>query len=208
MEEEHRINARGRGIADAAKALEEGKAVIVPTDTVYGLAVAVVYAETPQPIYDIKGRGDDKPIAWLIASPNDLLVYGKDVPDYAKALAKAHWPGPLTLVVPASDRVPSAFRAANGTIGLRVSSDEMVRDLGLLVRSPLATSSANISGQPAPRELKAIDPELFAQAAYVLDDDLMKGGVASTVVDCTGPEPVILREGPLSPADIQAAMAQ
>lgn len=202
MVDEHATKEAGAGVLDAARALQNGKAIVIPTDTVYGLAVAVAYTDGPDLLYKIKGRPGGKPVSWLVASEQDLDAYGEDVPDYARRMAHDFWPGPLTIVVKASERVPQSFRSSEGTIGLRVPEDEMARGLAMRVRSPLATSSANMAGQKAPHEFAAIDPEIIAQASIVLEDDALKGGIASTVVDCTGAQPTILREGPITAADI------
>ena len=122
-----------------------------PTDTVYGLGVAVEAARSPQALFDIKRRDRGKPVAWLVGDASDLERYGREVPDAACALARAHWPGPLTLVVKASQAVPPAFRSAEGTIGLRMPDSETALALVRAAGGPVATTSANLSGGPAPR---------------------------------------------------------
>lgn len=199
-----KVTQAASGIADAAFALQEGKAIVIPTDTVYGLAVAVKYAEGPDLLFRIKGRKRDKPVAWLIASYDDLALYGTNVPAYASRLAHDRWPGPLTLVVEASERVPEAFRADDGTVGLRVPEDAMARAVIMRARSPLATTSANMSGAEAPSDFDSVDPAIIAQVSIVLEDEDFKGGVASTVVDCTGDRPSIVRNGPITAEEIEA----
>ena len=117
---------RSVGISERGKhaALKRGKPVVFPTDTVYGVGVAVGAAESPQVLYDLKRREDKKPIAWLVGEVDDLARYGRAVPELAFALARTFWPGPLTLVVKASAAVPPAFRSAEGTIGLRMPANE------------------------------------------------------------------------------------
>ena len=126
------------------------------------------------------------------------------MPDAAFALARAHWPGPLTLVVKASQAVPPAFRSAEGTIGLRMPDSQTALALVRAAGGPVATTSANLSGGPAPRTFEELDPALVAAAAAAVRDDARKSGVASTVVDCTGEGPVVLREGALTQADVRA----
>ena len=145
-----------------------------------------------------------KPVAWLVGDASDLERYGREVPDVACALARAHWPGPLTLVVKASQAVPPAFRSAEGTIGLRMPDSETALALVRAAGGPVATTSANLSGGPAPRTFEELDPALVAAAAAAVRDDARKSGVASTVVDCTGEGPVVLREGALTQADVRA----
>ena len=181
-------------IKQAISALQAGQLVAFPTDTVWGLGVAVAYAGSPRAIYQAKQRSSHKPVAWLVGAPDALDVYGSEVPDYARNLAYAFWPGALTLVVKAADTVPDAFQSSEGTIGLRMPAHsttlELVRQVG-----PLATSSANLSAQPAPSTAAALPPELVSAAACILDDGSTPAGTASTVVDCTGAIPRILRQG-------------
>lgn len=186
--------------AEARRALGDGRAVIFPTDTVYGLGVAVGPAEGPDELFRLKGRDQGKPVAWLVADPADLGRYGADVPAYACELAARLWPGALTLVVRASGAVPPAFRSAAGTIGLRMPESEAALGLIRAAGVPLAVTSANPAGAPPPRCAADVDCALAAASAGVLAGDEPAGGVASTVVDCTGPAPVVLREGPLAAA--------
>lgn len=193
---------------EAVAALKRGEAVIFPTETVYGLGVSVEAAASPEALYDLKERDRGKPVSWLVGGVDDLDRYGAHVPDLARRLARAYWPGPLTLIVEASDAVPAAFRSAAGSIGLRMPDNDTALELIEAVGCPLATTSANISGHPAPRSLAAVDPALASRAAAVLADDADvhdagKSGVASTVLDCTGPRPRVLREGAITLSDIE-----
>lgn len=186
--------------------LSSGDAAIYPTETVYGIGVAVDIAPTPTVLYDLKQREQRKPIAWLVGEMGALDMYGKHVPEFAHVLACTFWPGPLTLIVNASNEVPEAYRSAEGTIGLRMPNNETALRLINQVGCPLATSSANISGNKAPRSFDALDDALVAKVAAALtdSDDVAKSGVASTVVDCTGDHPAMVREGAITVADIRA----
>lgn len=180
---------------EAAAALRAGKPVIFPTDTVLGLGVAVNYAPSPAELYQLKQRTDDKPIAWLVGTIDDLARYGKNVSAEALELARAHWPGALTLIVEASDEVPPAYRSAAGTIALRVPNDATARTLIEQV-GPLATTSANISGEPAPTRTEELSPALTARVATVAGEAL--GGHASAVVDCTQTPVRVVRQGAIA----------
>lgn len=193
-------------VEEAAAALAQGKAVVFPTDTVYGLGVAVNAAESPRPLFDLKERDEDKPVAWLVADAADLTRYGAQVPAYAQKLAEAFWPGELTLVVRASDEVPAAFRSAAGTIGLRMPANDKALELIRAAGAPIATTSANRSGFPPTHVYRAVDRGLVARAGATMSDMQEKSGVASAVVDCTADEPVVLREGTITAAAIQAAL--
>lgn len=181
--------------AEAAAALRAGKPAIFPTDTVFGLGVAVNYAPTPAELYQLKQRSSDKPIAWLVESIDDLMRYGKNVSAQALELARAHWPGALTLIVEASDEVPPAFRSAAGTIALRVPNDTTARTL-IEQAGPLATTSANISGESAPTRAEELSPALTACVVTVAGEAL--AGHASAVVDCTQASAHIIRKGAIA----------
>ena len=169
----------------AIEALKAGKPVVFPTDTVYGIGVSVLHAKSPQAIYDIKQRGAGKPIAWLVGSPEALDVYGENVPQQARDLVSAQWPGALTVIVKASEAVPPAFASQTGTIGLRMPDSPVALSLIEAVGSPLATSSANISGGSDPRMLEDVDPAVIRQVAAVVRGMRMGSGTPSTVIDCS-----------------------
>lgn len=193
-------------IQEAVHALLRGDPVIFPTETVYGLGVAVSAAESPQVLYDLKQRDQGKPIAWLIAEVDDLDRYGRVVPDFARALARTFWPGPLTLIVKAGSRVPPSFRTKDGTIGLRMPNNDVALALVRAAGTPVATTSANVAGFKAPRSFSALDAALASRVGVVVADlcDDEKSGVASTIIDCTKGHPIMVREGAISIADIQA----
>ena len=191
---------------EAVAVLRRGEAVVFPTETVYGLGVSVEAAAGPDVLYDLKERDRGKPISWLVRGVGDLDRYGAHVPELARSLARAYWPGPLTLIVEAGDAVPKAFRSAAGTIGLRMPDNSTALELIEAAGCPLATTSANISGFQAPGAFAALDPALAARVGVVVPDDADddKSGIASTVLDCTGSAPRILREGAVTEADIRA----
>lgn len=181
---------------EAIDILKAGRPAVFPTDTVYGLGVAVEYADSPQAIYDLKQRDAHKPIAWLVDSVDALDEYGEDVPDRAFHLAERHWPGALTIIVKASDKVPPAFRAPDGTIGLRMPDNDTALRL-IRVVGPLATSSANISGDENPTTAAEVDTDLLANVDAFIEDDRQASGMPSTVLDCSQEKPVIVRQGDL-----------
>ena len=186
------------GFAEAVEALKAGKAVVFPTDTVYGLGVSVEHARTPQKIYDLKQRDAGKPIAWLVGGVEALDEYGADVPECARALAANHWPGALTIIVRANEHVPEAFRSKAGTIGLRMPDCRTVLALIESVGSPLATSSANVSGSSDSSSAESIDGSLLEKAGAAIMNDVVSGGVASTVIDCSQGKIVVVRQGAIA----------
>lgn len=190
---------------EALCALENGQPIVFPTDTLFGLGVSVLHAPSPEILYAIKHREKRKPIAWLVGGIDDLQRYGKVVPDFAFALARTFWPGPLTIIVKASNEVPEAFRSAEGTIGLRMPANETAHALISQLGCPIATTSANLSGQKNTIAFDEIDPSIFAAVGAAVSDNEPKSGIASTIVDCvSGDHPVLVREGAITIADIRA----
>lgn len=190
---------------EALAALKSGQPIVFPTDTVFGLGVSVLHAPSPEVLYAIKQREKKKPIAWLVGGIEDLQRYGKVVPDFAFALARTFWPGPLTIIVKASAEVPEAFRSEEGTIGLRMPANETAHSLIRELGCPIATTSANISGQKNTIAFDEIDPAIFEAVGAALSDEEPKSGIASTIVNCAlGDHPVLVREGAITVADIRA----
>lgn len=187
---------------EAVRALKAGLPAVFPTDTVYGLGVSVAHAESPQVIYDLKQRDAGKPVSWLVGGADDLDVYGRDVPEQARRLARAHWPGALTIIVKASDAVPRAFQSESGTIGLRMPASDVALSLIRAVGAPLATSSANVSGCAAPRTAEGLDAALLQKVAAVLEEGQGAGAAPSTVIDCSQGKMVIVRQGDIM-ADVE-----
>lgn len=196
------------GMEQAAEVLRAGGALIFPTDTVWGIGVAVEHAKGTWELSEAKGRAPEKPIAWLVGDKSALDAYGMDVPDYARRLADAFWPGPLTLVMWASREVPPAYIAAEGTIGLRMPDSKCALALARAAGSPLATTSANFAGKPARPSCEAPDLEFAESCGVPVLDARVKGGTggaASAVVDCSGCEPRLLRAGTISASEMQDA---
>ena len=196
------------GTQQAEAILKAGEPLIFPTDTVWGIGVAVAFAESPEVLAAAKGRASDKPIAWLVGSPAALTEYGSDVPAYAEALAKAFWPGPLTLVVNASDNVPPGFSVAAGTVGLRMPAYAPATKLAMGIASPIAATSANFAGASAIPSNEPLDKAFVAAsgaAVLVPGGELPHGDLASTVIDCTTSAPRLLRAGTISASEIEDA---
>lgn len=195
-------------INHAAAVLIDGGTVVFPTETVYGIGAKADSVFGCQELFDIKIRDRSKPIPWLVEDASALDTYGLDVPEYAYKLAEKYWPGALTLVVKASDAVGKDFRAPDGTIALRSPNSTIPLRLIKLVGAPLITSSANTHGLPAPASFEEIEPRIVAAADMVLDAGETVHGKASTVVVCTGPEPVIWRDEAIPAAEILALLAE
>ncbi len=193
-----------RSLRACVTALRSGNVAIFPTDTVVGIGASTDAPDALTMLYKAKGRDAEKPVAWLVGSRQDLSKYGEGVPGYAMALADAFWPGPLTLVVAASSEVDARFRSNAGTIGLRMPASSAALQLIRRLGAPLATTSANRAGEAAPCSMGDVDP-YFAPEAVRFDGCSNRGpasGTASTVVDCTGSMPRVLRAGTIPSSEI------
>lgn len=199
-------------IDEAVNLLLQGGAVILDTDTIAGIAVSAKDTTALNIIYEAKGRDMNKPVAWLVADENDLSRYGKDVPEYAVSLAQKYWPGALTIVVQASDNVDDAFKAADGTIGLRMPNNYACRALARKLGGAIATTSANLSGAPSPKFAKDVDDGFAPDVPALTEDhstptnlssmeDSAKA-MASTVIDCRSSRPSLIREGTIPFSEI------
>jgi L-threonylcarbamoyladenylate synthase len=195
------------GRAAAAAVLRAGGIVALPTDTVYGIAVALDAPDGIERLFAAKRRPPDKGIMLLLADAAQAAEIGRMTPA-AAALGEACWPGGLTVVVPQRPDValPPALTAGAPTIGLRVPDHAAPRALAAAV-GPLPTTSANRSGEPEAADAAAILLQLGDSVDLVLDGGPAHGGPASTVVDCTAGEPRILRVGAIPEARIAAILA-
>ena len=189
----------------AATVLRDGGLVVFPTETVYGIGALADSKFGAQEIFEVKVRPLDKPLPWLVESEDALDIYGVDVPAYAHNLARAYWPGPLTLIVKASERVGKDFRAPDSTVALRSPKHEVVIELLQAAGGPIIATSANTSGNPAPGTFEEVEVRIVQAADLSLDGGETEHQTASTVVDCTGDTPVILREGAIGSAEIASA---
>lgn len=182
----------------AATVLRDGGIAVFPTETVYGLGALADSKFGPHEIFEVKVRPADLPIPLLVETEDALDTWGVEVPEYAHKLAHEYWPGPITLVVQASERVPLDFRAPNGTIGLRSPDHEVVQELLAAAGGPIFATSANTHGNPAPGRFDDVEERIVTAADIVLDGGETAHQQASTVVLCTGEAPVVVREGAIS----------
>lgn len=200
-------NPSAEAINLAATVLRKGGIVVFPTETVYGIGASADSCIGPQEIIDIKMRPGHKPLPWLVEDDKALDTYGIEVPDYAHRLAEAFWPGALSIVVKASKRVSKDFTDERGTVALRCPDHEIVRELILASGGPIIATSANTSGNPAAGAFEELEPRIIAAADLTLDGGETLHGIASTVVDCTGALPEILREGAVTTEDVMRVAA-
>ncbi|MBI4769820.1 MAG: threonylcarbamoyl-AMP synthase [Chloroflexi bacterium] len=192
-------------IRHAADVLRYGGLVAFPTDTVYGVGAPAFDEVTVSRLYTIKGRSTDKAIAVLLASADDLPRVTAGLNPMAQRLARAFWPGPLTLVVARHPDLPQEV-SHDQTVGVRVPDHPTALAL-LAATGPLAVTSANRSGEKNPLSAADVLAGLRNRFDLLLDGGRTPGGAPSTVVDCLGSAPRILRSGPISEEQLLAALA-
>ncbi|QCK86385.1 threonylcarbamoyl-AMP synthase [Phreatobacter aquaticus] len=195
------------GLAEAAALLRAGGLVAFPTETVYGLGADATDGRAVAGIYEAKGRPSFNPLIAHVASPEAAFALGP-FDAHATALAKAFWPGPLTLVVPVGDDSPVSdlARAGLSSVGLRVPSHPVAQALLALVDRPVAGPSANRSGHVSPTDAAHVLADLDGRIDAVLDAGPTAVGVESTIVGCLGGAPVLLRPGGVTRAEMEAVL--
>jgi len=189
-------------ISIAADLLRRGELVAFPTDTVYGLGAHAYLPEAVERIYAVKGRREDKGIPLLLADVESLAEVATEVPPVARRLAAAFWPGGLTLVLPKSPLVPAAV-SREPTVAVRIPAHPLVLALIRAVGVPVATSSANRSGEPSLTTAQAVRAVFDGRIAAIIDGGRSPGGVPSTIVDCTAWPPAILRLGAIPEEELE-----
>jgi len=188
----------------AVEALEAGDLVAFPTDTVYGVGALVHEPESIAKLYVIKERDLLKAIPILVGSVADLDQVASGINQKARRLAKAFWPGPLTLVVPRHPALPEIV-SPYPTVGVRMPAHQTALNI-LELAGPLAVTSANLSGEPSSRTADEVVAQLKGRLPLILDGGQTPGGQPSTVVDCTQPDLTILRPGPISMEQLNQAL--
>jgi L-threonylcarbamoyladenylate synthase len=192
-------------LATAAHALKDGSLVAFPTETVYGLGADATNASTVARIYEVKGRPADHPLIVHIADLKYLEQWISDIPDYAIPLAREFWPGPMTLILKRSDLAQDFITGNQDTVGIRIPNNSLA--LGLLEAfhklggAGIAAPSANRFGQVSPTTAEAVQEELgnyLSDTDLVLDGGSSEIGLESTIIDCTGELPRILRPGAIT----------
>lgn len=205
------------GVDEVARVLRAGGLALLPTETVYGIGVSVAAfascVDAPGPetgygrIFTLKQRELSQTVPWLVDGPAALARYGKNVPAQINVLAERFWPGALTLVVQASSDVPTFMQAADGTVALRASASPAIQELIAELGSPLAVTSANTHGMPAPTSFEEVEPRILEGVDVAVDGGATPCRDASTIVAVRAGAPVILREGAIPAKDIKAALA-
>ena len=204
-------NCTANAISNAAKALKEGHLVAFPTETVYGLGADATNQKAVSRIYSVKGRPTDHPLIVHISSINKLEDWAANVPNYAIKLAREFWPGPMTLILPRKEIAKDFITGGQNNVGLRVPDQPIAltllskfEDLG---GKGIAAPSANQFGAVSPTTAEAVNDELgelLSSDDLVLNGGPCQIGIESTIIDCTGASPKILRPGAITKEMIEA----
>jgi L-threonylcarbamoyladenylate synthase len=195
-------------VTRAVALLHDGGLVAFPTETVYGLGADAESERALARLYAVKQRPADHPVIVHLPDADTLDEWAADVPDAARALAAACWPGPLTIVLRRSARVPDAVTGGRDTVGLRVPAQPLALDLLRAFGGGLAAPSANRFGRVSPTTAADVRADLGDDVDLVLDGGPCTVGVESTIVDCSGPRPAILRLGGIAADRVATIVGQ
>ena len=193
-------------IERAADILLTGGTVIFPTDTVFGIGANALDDKAVEKIFEIKKRDKNKPINVLIADYEDILKVAEIPSREEGKLMEKFWPGPLTIILKRKENVANTAASNGDTIGVRMPNSEVTRNLIREVGFPLATTSANVSGNEPGETIEKIDKELLENVDFILENGENSSKIASTIVKFENGKPVILREGEIKKADIESAL--
>ena len=196
-------NLEADALAHAIRELNGGRVLVVPTDTVYGIGCDASNPDAVNAVLAAKGRGRQMPPPVLVASVDAIDSLCVDVPDYARALARAFWPGGLTLILRARPDLGWDLGETGGTIGVRMPNQDalltLLRDFG-----PMAVTSANLTGHPPATSVQQAIGYFGTSVAAYLDGGPTRGTTASSIVDCAHGDPRVIRLGTISLADLSA----
>ncbi len=192
----------------AAEILKNGGLVAIPTETVYGLAANALDSEAVKKIFIAKGRPQDNPLIVHVASIEEIEPLVEEIDPRAYALAERYWPGPLTVIMKKSSRIPDEVSAGLDTVAIRMPSHECARQIIAASGLPLAAPSANASGRPSPTKAAHVIEDLDGKIDAVVDGGECAVGVESTVVTLVTNPPTLLRPGGITPAQLEAVLGE
>ena len=196
-------NSEEKILTRAVEILAGGGIIAYPTETFYGLGADATNQKAIDKIFTIKGRDFKNPISLIIGKSNDIYSLVKNVPDSAEKLMAAFWPGALTIVFSASDKVSPLLTAGSGKIGLRVSSHPIALKIAQILKRPITATSANLSGAPECTRASEVAKQIGDKIDAIVDLGSTPGTAGSTIIDVTCNPPLILREGTISRKKIE-----
>lgn len=190
-------------LKEAAKSLKEGKLVLFPTETVYGIGANALDEKAVKNIFIAKGRQQDNPLIVHVSGLEMLKMIVKEIGEIEKVLIDKFWPGPLTIIFEKKDVIPTIVTAGLQTVAVRMPKDKIARKLIEYAKIPIAAPSANISGKPSGTKIEDIIDELDGKVEYIIDSGIVDIGIESTVVKVINEKVHILRPGKISPEQIE-----
>ena len=193
---------------EAVGILKAGGIVAYPTRCLYGLGADALNCEAVNRVFAVKQRSPDNPLLILVPDRDAVIPLVKEVPPDAVKIMDRFWPGRVTIVFPASTRLPANLHAGKNNIGIRLPGHPLARALVNAFGGPITGTSANRSGHVAASRIQDLDPAMVENLDLILDAGPLKGGTGSTVVDVTGETVAVLREGSVSRAEIFNALKQ
>lgn len=179
----------------AKAVLKNGGIIAYPTETFYGLGVDPFNKDALKKLFELKGRGFDKPVSVLVKDKDALCGIAEEIPPAAKKLIKIFWPGPLTIVFKAKKGIPKILTANKGKIGVRVSSSPIAKKLLDMLDAPITATSANPSGKKSPITAQEVERYFGDKLDMIIDHGKLEGKLGSTIVDVTEGGIKILRHG-------------
>jgi L-threonylcarbamoyladenylate synthase len=198
-----RYKKRGKAedlLTEALEVLNHGQVIAFPTETFYGLGADALNERAVARVAALKGRDPNSPFPVIVADEVMLRTVVRTIPPLARRLMDQFWPGPLTLVLPGNPKLPKALLNRNGGIGVRISSHPVAQRLVSELGRPITATSANPSGQVPARSWQATLAYFAARVGVIIDGGKLKGKKGSTVVEVSGDEIRIIREGEIKPA--------
>lgn len=200
------LQVTDEGLARACEILRAGGVVAYPTETYYGLAVDPFNPAALARLFALKGRSPDKPVLLIIDNSSQLSGLVSEIPPVFTIPMQQFWPGPLTLVFPGAVSLPEMLTGYRGTIGVRVSSHPVARELVRAFGLPVTATSANLSGYPPAITAGGVREQLGGKVDAVIDGGETPGGLGSTLLDCCEGKLRLLRDGAISFSRIKAAL--
>jgi len=195
-------------VIKAAKLIQAGEVVAIPTETVYGLAANALDEKAVSKIFEAKGRPQDNPLIVHIDDFSDLEKIVEDVPQNAVKLAEAFWPGPLTMIFKKKDVIPNVVSAGLDTVAVRLPEHMIARAIIYTANYPLAAPSANTSGKPSPTKAEHVYDDMNGKIPAIVDGGSAGVGLESTVVDMTRYPPRLLRPGGITLAQLKSVLGE
>ena len=197
---------REQTAAIAAKIIQDGGLVALPTETVYGLGANGLNPMAVDKIYEAKGRPKDNPMILHVTGMEQVETLCHNIPDNAYALAKKFWPGPLTMILPAKDHIPKRTTGGLSTVAVRCPDNEITRQVIALSGVPIAAPSANLSGKPSTTTAQHVLHDHDGHIDAVIDGGACRVGVESTIIDLTEVPARLLRPGGVTPAQLRSVL--